>query len=294
MAIDVFEKQTILTLKGGPVCVYETGQANLPPVLLLHGAMYDESRFIWHHLAPALSMSRHVYAIDFPRHGKSRPWAGTIDQQELQQVVGAVIDHFGLPPLPLIGLSMGGGVAIGFALEYPEKVTGGIFMGPGGLGDRVSNQFLSWLFVKTPGALRSFAWYYAKLSPQKMRNSVISMLQTRENSQDLDDLTSILCEEARLKWKNRELSMDDWQKTNLAPFRLKMNFLPQVHRLSCPTLWLRGESDPLVGQAVMEEAANTAPNGSLCVVTNAGHLLPLEQPEQVHGIIREFLASHDL
>ncbi len=294
MSVDIYDKQHLLTLSGGPVCVYESGDQSLPNVLLLHGAMYDESRFIWHHLAPELAKTRHVFAIDFPRHGKSRPWSGTIGQRRLVEIVREVVDHFNLAPLPVIGLSMGGGVAIGYGLQYPDRVSCGIFMGPGGLGDKVANQFLSWLYVKTPGSLRYLTKHYAKSTPEKMKKSVVSMLNDKEKSPDLDDLTEILMEEAQQKWKYNELSMDDWQMEGLAPFRLKMNFLPELHRLPFPVLWLRGKNDPLVGQSVMEEAARLSPNGRLQVIENAGHLIPLERPNEVSQIVQEFFLSNNL
>ena len=294
MAADIYEKQHLITVSKGPVCVHESGDEHAPPVLLLHGAMYDESRFIWHHLAPELAKTRHVFAVDFPRHGGSRPWSDFVSHADIVEVVREVIDYFHLAPLPIIGLSMGGGVAIGFAQKYPDQITGGVFMGPGGLGDRISNQFLSWLFAKTPGMLRLFTRYYASLNPKKLRKSLVSMLSGGEHSRDLDDLAIILEEEAKQKGKYRERSMDDWQLEALAPFRLKMNFLPQVHRLTFPILWLRGQSDPLVGQDVMEQAAKASPNGTLRIVENAGHLIPLEQPNEVNRIVLEFLASNNL
>jgi catechol 2,3-dioxygenase-like lactoylglutathione lyase family enzyme len=54
---------------------------------------------------------------------------------------------------------MGGGVAIGYTLQNPGQVTGLALMGPGGLGDKIQNQLLSWAFVKVPGALLSLTWY---------------------------------------------------------------------------------------------------------------------------------------
>ena len=289
----VYSKHHVLTSTGGPVSVYESGDEHAPAVLLLHGAMYDESRFIWYYLAPFLSKSRRVFAVDFPRHGQSRPWEGMVDQGRLNRVIGDVIAHFSLPPLPLVGLSMGGGAAIGYMLEHPEQVTGAVLMGPGGLGDKISNQFLSWLFAKTPGALMATTRYYGNLSPEKMCKTMASMLHQKEAASNLDDLTALLLEEAKLKWKHREKSMDDWQLQGLAPFKLKINFLPELHRISCPTLWLRGENN-LVGQSVMEEAASVTPNGKLIVIKEAGHLLPLEQPEEVSRAVGEFLLSHHI
>jgi pimeloyl-ACP methyl ester carboxylesterase len=293
MAIDIYSKQTVLTLAGGPVCVYEAGEEGNPPVLLLHGAMYDEARLIWHHLAPMLSRERHVFALDFPRHGKSRPWAGNAGQECLIEVVKEVIRYFNLVPLPLVGLSMGGGVAIGYMLRYPEEVSAGVFMNPGGLGDKVQSQFLSWLFTRTPGALRVLTHMYARYDAGRLGKTLAPLLHDREKTVDFQDIAAILYEEAQAKRKHGERAMDDWQIAGLAPFQLKINLLPELHRLSRPTLWLRGKDDPLVGQSAMEEAARLS-NGILRVVENAGHMLPLEQPDEVYRLVREFLSANKL
>ncbi len=104
MSKEVYLKHHMLEMDDGPVPVYETGDQNLPPVLLLHGAIYDEARLTWYHLAPFLSKYRRVLALDFPRHGQSRPWTGLLDQDVLMKVVEEIIRHFDLPPLLLIGL----------------------------------------------------------------------------------------------------------------------------------------------------------------------------------------------
>jgi len=62
----------MLQVCGGPICVYEAGEQDRPKIVLLHGAMYDESRFIWDSMFPALSEHFHVFALDTPRHGGSR------------------------------------------------------------------------------------------------------------------------------------------------------------------------------------------------------------------------------
>lgn len=293
MPIDIYVKQHILHMAGGQVCVYESGEEDAPPVLLLHGSMYDEARLIWHNLAPELSKTRRVFALDFPRHGQSRPWTGKVDQECLNQVVNRALQEFDLAPLPLIGLSMGGGVAISYALKYPDQVSGAVLMGPGGLGYKVPNQFISWLFIKIPGALRAITRYYGKLSTEKLQKTMASSLHDGEITIDFGDLVAILTEEAGRKWEFREDALDDWQKEVLAPFKLKVNFLPKIDELSCPTLWLRGENDPLIRQKDIEEAARLS-KGKLHIVKNAGHLIPLEQPEEVSLGVKGFLERNHL
>lgn len=294
MSTKVYEKHHLLELPDGPVSVYESGSEAHPPVLLLHGAMSDEARFTWYHLAPFLAKTRHVFSLDFPRHGHSRPWKGVVDQDALLRVIDEVISRFSLPPMPFIGLSMGGGVTIAYALVHPERVTGAVLMAPGGLGDKLRAHFLTWAVIKIPGLVKSMTWYYAKLPPVKLRRTMVGLLHDGEKSAGFEDLLTILAEEVAGKWTYHENAMDDWQLGSIGPLKLKLDFLPELHRLQCPVLYLRGENDPLVGQTVMEQAARLTPNAALRIVKNAGHLLPLERPDEVKQAVAAFLSEKGL
>ncbi len=189
---------------------------------------------------------------------------------------------------------MGGAVSIGYALKNPGEVTGLVLLGPGGLGDKVKNQFFSWAFVKIPGVLTALTRFYGKMPPEKMRKTLTTLFDSKDKAPDFDDLISIIMEEARAKWKHREKSMDDWQLERLTPFRLKINLLTQLHLLACPSLWIRGENDPLVSQKDMELAARMTPGGSFLQIKNAGHLLPLEQPYKINQAVLDFLLLNKL
>jgi pimeloyl-ACP methyl ester carboxylesterase len=289
MTKEIYGKHHMLTLAGGPVSVYESGGNGFPPVLLLHGAMYDESRLIWHNLAPVLAETMHVFAIDFPRHGSSRPWKGNVSKELLDGIVDRAIDFFRLAPVALIGLSMGGGVSIEYMLNHQDKVKCAVLMGPGGLGDRVNNQFWSWLFTKIPGALTALTKYYGRLSDEKFRGLAKKILHDGDTSRDFEVIVGLMKEEARRKAEAMESSMDDWQTDHIAPFKLKINYLPELHRIQVPLLWMRGEEDPLVGHEQVAEAARKSPNSEFVEIKGAGHLLPLEQPEEVNAQVLAFL-----
>ena len=62
--------------------------------------------------------------------------------------------------------------------------------------------------------------------------------------------------------------------------------LPQV---PCPVLILRGEKSDTVSLKTMERMARRLPRGEGITMTSVGHLLPLEEPDQVAAVILEFL-----
>lgn len=286
----------LLTVCGGPICVYEAGDPESPAVVLLHGAMYDESRFIWDQLFPYLAVSHHVFAVDTPRHGKSRPWEGVLNQAKLLEILNGVFDALQLRRFQLVGLSMGGALSIGYAAQHPDRVQSMVLFEPGGLGEKLDAQFVTWLYIKTPGMLRILSKSYVKKDRSAVRKLLDTIYVGGSKPIDPDRLVSILMDEIKGKFDCHENDMDDWQLDGvICPFRLYWNLLDQIPRISCPTLWLRGAESKLVKQSEMERAVLLARESGqpaeLTVVPHAGHILPLEQPEVVNPMVHEFLVQ---
>ena len=285
-------QKKILTVNGGPVCVYEAGEHDRAPIVLLHGAMYDESRFIWDALFPALSERYHVFAIDTPRHGGSRPWEGVLDRARLMEILAETFSLLGLDRFSIVGLSMGGGLAIEFASLHPEKIVSIVLFEPGGLGEHVDLQLITWLYLKTPGMLRMLSKRYVKLEDSAIEKLLLTIFTKGTKPENSTRLTAILKDEIRGKFECGENDMDDWQISGIAPFHLKWNLLSQVCSIVCPTLWLRGEQSTLVKQSEMERAVALArENGAkaeLIVIPTAGHILPLEQPQKANAEVLAF------
>ena len=286
---------TGLRVCGGPVCVYEAGEPNRPAVVLLHGAMYDESRFSWDFMFPALGRRYHVFAVDTPRHGKSRPWEGELNRARLIEILSGTLSLLGLERFSMVGLSMGGSLAIDYAALHPEQVVSMVLLEPGGLADTVEMQLVSWLYLKTPGTPKLLSGLYHRYDDAKLIKLVLSLFTKGTAPDDPARLAAILRDEIDGKFTYGERDMDDWQLSAMAPFRLKWNLLRQIESLRCPTLWLRGEESRLVKQREMEHAAHLAQSGGakaeLVCIPLAGHMLPLEQPERASAAVMEFLEA---
>ncbi len=283
----------VFNICGGTMSIYEAGDKERPTVVMLHGAMYDEARFIWDQMFPFLSRYYHLFALDTPRHGKSRPWEGNMDHIRLMDILHHTFCQLELERFSLVGLSMGGGLSIEYASLYPDRVRSMILFEPGGLGNKVNLQFIIWLYIKTPGMLRMLSRKYSKMDYPGMRKMLESLYVGSSKPTDPDRLVSILRDEVKSKYKYGEKDMDDWQLNSIGPFKLKWNLLDKIPLLKCPTLWLRGADSVLVKQYEMERAIKLATDSGteaeLKLIQNAGHLLPLERPEQANPIVKEFL-----
>ena len=277
---------------GGTICVYEAGDPSLQKIVMLHGAMYDESRFIWDALFPALSERYHVFAVDTPRHGGSRPWAGLLDRAKLMEILAETLAQLKLTRFSFVGLSMGGGLAIEYASLHPEQVEAMALFEPGGLGDKVDLQWFTYFYIRTPGMLRLLSRQYVKYSDAKIEKVLRSIFTKGAAPRDPARLTAILKDEIQGKFRFGENDMDDWQINGINLTKLNWNLLSQVEAISCPTLWLRGEQSKLVKQDEMERAVRLAKthgaSAELIVIPNAGHILPLEQPERANAAVIEF------
>jgi len=286
-------KHRVLKASGGPVSVYEAGDLGKPAVVMLHGAMYDEARFIWDQMFPFLSRDYHVFALDTPRHGKSRPWEGLLNRSRLVDILHDTFNQLALDRFSLVGLSMGGALSIDYASLHPRAIRSMVLFEPGGLGDRVDMQLVTWLYIKFPGMLKMLSRKYVKQDRKATRELLESLFVGGSKPTDPDRLVSILTDEIQGKFTYGENDLDDWQISAIGHFKLKWNLLDRIPLIPCPSLWIRGADSTLVKQHEMERAVRLARESGnearLTIIQNAGHILPLERPEQANAIVKAFL-----
>lgn len=277
-----------LALGGGPVRVYRFGPPTGPVVVLLHGAGLDTARGVWRRVAPALGQAGYrVIAVDWPRHGGSRPWDGVLDDAFCRLFVEELLDQLEVDRCVLMGLSLGGGVAIGFALDFPERVRALVVLGPGGLEERRPWQFVTWAFLRVPGLLRWMTTWYAR-RPGRVRRQMEGYLVAGAATPDFDEIVRGIAAEAAQKDAHGERILDDWQIHAYGPFRMRLHLLPWLDALRCPSLWVRGERDQLVrGRDV--EAAAEASGGRFVSIPDAGHIVTYDQPDAVIAETLRFL-----
>ena len=119
----MIEKE-ILKTQYGNIAAYKKGTGP-KTVLLLHGAGCDSTMLSWREVFKTFSDDFTVYAFDFLGYGHSDKADELVGERFFDthiECVKTVATHYGLSDFILAGLSMGGAIAIGFALRYPELV----------------------------------------------------------------------------------------------------------------------------------------------------------------------------
>lgn len=89
-----------------------------PPLVLLHGLFGNAAQ--WHHIAAPLSARTRVLAADLRNHGLS-PHADAMDYESMAGDLRELLDAQGIARARIVGHSMGGKVAMAFALLHPER-----------------------------------------------------------------------------------------------------------------------------------------------------------------------------
>ena len=90
------------------------------PLVLLHGGFGSGEMF--GPVLPALAAQRRVIAVDLQAHGRTADAGRPLRYETMADDVAALIGHLGLVRSDVMGVSMGGGVALRTAIQHPEAV----------------------------------------------------------------------------------------------------------------------------------------------------------------------------
>jgi pimeloyl-ACP methyl ester carboxylesterase len=90
------------------------------PLILLHGGLMSGEGFA--PILPALTERHQVILVDLQGHGRTADIDRPVDFRLMAGDIAALIDHLGLQQPDVVGYSLGGGVALQVAVQYPGKV----------------------------------------------------------------------------------------------------------------------------------------------------------------------------
>lgn len=109
---------------------------NGPALLLLHGVACDHTT--WDRVITPLARHHTVIAPDLLGHGKSAKPRGDYTLGGYANAMRDLLSVLGIERATVVGHSLGGGIAMQFAYQYPELTERLILVAPGGLGPEVS------------------------------------------------------------------------------------------------------------------------------------------------------------
>lgn len=115
----------------GETFVIASGPKDKPPLVLLHGAAFNSVN--WMGDVAAWAQDFRVYAVDIPGEaGESAPVRPP--RAAAASWLGEVMAGLKIDGVRLVGLSLGGWIALEYATRHPERVEALVLLAPGGLG----------------------------------------------------------------------------------------------------------------------------------------------------------------
>jgi pimeloyl-ACP methyl ester carboxylesterase len=197
-------------------------------------------------------------------------------QDILVDDLGALMDHLRIERAHIVGLSMGGNVALNFALGHPERCHGIVVAGCGGgttQRERFEQDVADVVRLLTTQGIEAFADRYAAGATRQSFQ--------RKDPQGWQEFRNALSRHSPL---GSALTIQGVQRARPPIFALK----ERLNRLDVPTLILIGDEDePCVDPAVFMK--REIPAAGLMVIPQSGHTINLEEPALFNAAVADFL-----
>lgn len=271
---------TYLTLNGTRYHITRAGDG--PPLLLLHG-FTGSAQSLCSHLK-SLEQDFSLIAPDFPGHGSSDAPANAARYsiENCTADLFALLTRLEIPRSHLLGYSMGGRVALHFALSHPERVARLVLASASpGLADpqeraqRAASDAALADKIEREG-VPSFVEFWTNLplfaTQKNLPESVRAALYQQRLQNRADGLANSL----------RGLGVG-----------VQPSLWDQLPNLNMPTLLLAGALDRKFS-IIAQSMSHAIPNARLDIIPNAGHTIHLEQPESFDQLVTQFLEHSEI
>jgi len=261
-----------VTVPGAPqIAVEHLGVG--PLVIFLHGI--GGNRTNWRDQLPVFGRDFHSAAWDARGYGDSDDYEGPLDFGDFAHDLRRVLDHFGTTRAHLVGLSMGGMIALDFATRYRDRVaTLTLCDSLPGFTHLNEDQRREFIRLREEPLL-------AGKEPRDMAPAVArSLLGTNPRAGSYERLVESMS----------VLHKQSYLKTIAGAVNYARKL--ELENIAVPTHVVVGDQDRLTPPAMSCELARRIRGARLTIIEDAGHLSNIEQPEAFNRAVLDFLIEH--
>lgn len=264
---------------GLTVHLRDEGPRDAPAIILLHGSNAD--LHTWEPWVDDLAADYRVIRYDQIGHGLTGPaMDGDYTRDAFVADVGAVADELGLESFVLAGNSMGGSIAMAYAIAHPERLAGLVLVDAGGAAiEREGGGNLAFTIARTP--------VIGPLASQLLPRSLVE----RSLAQSVTNQDVVTPEAVDRYWELARYpgNRDATRARFLEP---RSAFDPAaIAAVEVPTLVMWGEEDALIPFAAARWYMEHLPNATLASYPGIGHIPMEEAPERSVADLRAWLGN---
>jgi pimeloyl-ACP methyl ester carboxylesterase len=256
-----------------------------PVLLLIHGMA--GSATTWKHVMPALSEEFTVVAPDLLGHGCSEKGAGDYSLGALASSLRDLLVALGHERASIVGQSLGGGIAMQLAYQYPERCERLVLVSSGGLGREV-NPLLSLLSLPGSEAVLSLACSGPVRSAieRAARLAAHVGLHPAPVIAELWRSYSSLGDEATRQAFLRTLRAVIDRRGQAVSAGNRLHLAAEI-----PTLIIWGNADPIIPVEHGYEAHAAIEGSRLEIFDGVGHYPHVEAPQRFVALLTEFVET---
>ena len=257
--------------------VYESGEGF--PVVLLHGL--GGSWEDWEHNFAALEANFKVIAIDIPGFGESSPppKGEPLTLGNTVRFLHRFVQVMGFHQVVLFGNSMGGLIALKYAIDYPQRVAAMVLAGSAGIGKEIGSTF-RWMSLP-------FAARFALRNVN--RDTIIDIWRSTVYSKELVGDAQI---DRTWRWINKpgvKKFLIDLYRHAATLCGQRYVFKDDLTTIQSPVLVTWGANDRVVPPSHAVDAFRLIPISELHIFKNCAHIPMWEVPEEFNKVMMEFL-----
>lgn len=254
-----------------------------PPLVLIHGI--GDSSATWAEVIPDLARGHTVIAPDLLGHGASDKPRADYSVAAYANGVRDLLTALGIESATLVGHSLGGGVAMQFAYQYPERTERLILVSAGGVGREVNAVLRA---VSLPGAPLLLA--LLTLPGMRLQVELFARLMRfldTDLGQDAPELLTMVDAlpdaTSRSAFVHTLRGVVDWR--GQAVTMLDRCYLTE----GMPTMLLWGDRDSVVPVRHAYRAHEAMPGSRLAVFEGAGHFPFHTDPGRFLSLVEDFV-----
>lgn len=259
-----------VTVKGITTHYIHHGKSTLPDripdlsrgelLLLVHAAGSNANT--WQPQLSGLAERHSPLAFDFPGHGRSGGTDGFASIDAYRDFLASFTETLQLRSAVLIGRSMGGLIAMAYALAHPQRVRALILVATAAKITIAPEKLDTWRNVMLGRATQPFT------------NEAFSP------STDFSILREAWMEQVKTDPRVRYFDLMACNECDLRA---------QLAQIRTPTLIVAGRHDTLTPPALAEELQAGIRGSRLVVIDDAGHTVPNEKPADFNAVVEDFL-----
>lgn len=226
-------------------------------LFFLPGLMCNDR--LWHQVWPLLNDNLKPQAINFGAH------------HNMDAIQTDITQSLDLEPANLVGFSMGGYLAMRYAMQFPQSINKLILICATG-----SNLTKHEQTKRKKIIAYAKSNYYSGINDQRIKQFV----HPKHAKGPVADT---------IKQMDQELGKE-YLIAHMEATAERPALYSQLEKLDCPVLLIAAEQDTLIPPAQMELLAKHFKHATLKVIPDCGHMSPLEAPQQVASWINEYMS----